>query len=499
MPNGSSPRLASLDQFRGYTVAGMLLVNFVGSFTLVPAILKHHHTYCSYADTIMPQFFLAVGMAYRMTALKRLESDGLVGFARRMSRRIIGLLAIAVIVHGIDWPVRVPRGDWPAFAAAWWREPGLTLLDIVRRDYFQTLTHIAVTMLWTLPVITLGAWPRLVWLVGSVLLHGWLSHSWYHAWVNADPRGIDGGVLGFLTWTVPLVVGSFAWDLLSSATRDGGSGSRSDSPQPSPLEGEGGSRSEPGEGFRSANERSARSLAAASVNGPPTQPSPSRGEGSEGGVVPTIAAPLKLAPAARREGGSRGSLRTLLLGAAGLMGIGYALACVGPTLALGAANSVGDRAGGDASEAEASRRPPLDAGESSSPVYRVIDLGGVRLGLDWPPFVKPPHPSPRTMWAMSQRSGSASYLLFASGFGLAMLVPFVIAADRLRWELGLFRTLGTNALAAYVVHGMISDRLKVLTPRDAPSWYLWSAFALYFGLTWLVLRWLERNRVFLRL
>ena len=50
-------RIASLDQFRGYTVAGMLLVNFLGGYQAVPAVLKHHNTYCSYADTIMPQFF----------------------------------------------------------------------------------------------------------------------------------------------------------------------------------------------------------------------------------------------------------------------------------------------------------------------------------------------------------------------------------------------------------------------------------------------------------
>ena len=56
-------RIASLDQFRGYTVAGMLLVNFIGGFHEVGAIWKHHNTYCSYADTIMPQFFFAVGFA----------------------------------------------------------------------------------------------------------------------------------------------------------------------------------------------------------------------------------------------------------------------------------------------------------------------------------------------------------------------------------------------------------------------------------------------------
>jgi predicted acyltransferase len=72
----ASRRIVSLDQFRGYTVAGMLLVNFIGGFTAVPAIFKHHNTYCSYADTIMPQFFFAVGFAYRLTFLRRAQADG---------------------------------------------------------------------------------------------------------------------------------------------------------------------------------------------------------------------------------------------------------------------------------------------------------------------------------------------------------------------------------------------------------------------------------------
>jgi predicted acyltransferase len=41
------PRLASLDQFRGYTVAGMFLVNFLSGFVAAPFVCHHHNTYCS--------------------------------------------------------------------------------------------------------------------------------------------------------------------------------------------------------------------------------------------------------------------------------------------------------------------------------------------------------------------------------------------------------------------------------------------------------------------
>ena len=64
-------RLVSLDQFRGYTVLGMFIVNFVGGFASTHWLLKHHNTFCSYAVTIMPQFFFAVGFAYRLTIVRR--------------------------------------------------------------------------------------------------------------------------------------------------------------------------------------------------------------------------------------------------------------------------------------------------------------------------------------------------------------------------------------------------------------------------------------------
>ena len=75
-PSTAKPRIASLDQFRGYTVVGMLFVNFLGNLDALPAIFKHHNSYCSYADTIMPQFFFAVGFAYRLTFLRRRQTLG---------------------------------------------------------------------------------------------------------------------------------------------------------------------------------------------------------------------------------------------------------------------------------------------------------------------------------------------------------------------------------------------------------------------------------------
>ena len=68
-------RLASLDQFRGFAVLGMYVVNFLGHFQVTPEFLRHHAayatdhgvvtTYVTYADMVMPQFFLAADKAVR--------------------------------------------------------------------------------------------------------------------------------------------------------------------------------------------------------------------------------------------------------------------------------------------------------------------------------------------------------------------------------------------------------------------------------------------------
>ena len=49
---------------------------------------------------------------------------------------------------------------------------------------------------------------RVLWMLGSAALFQLLSESWYYRWVNTPPNGIDGGPLGFLTWTIPLLVGT---------------------------------------------------------------------------------------------------------------------------------------------------------------------------------------------------------------------------------------------------------------------------------------------------
>src|SRR6516165_2188689 len=373
-------RIVSLDQFRGYTVLGMFLVNFVGSFLAIEStfpVLKHHNTYCSYADTIMPQFFFAVGFAYRLTFRRRREREGARAAYLHVLRRSLGLILLGLVVYHLDGGAE----SWTELR----RFDGWDFLKAFKRSPFQTLTHIGVTSLWVLPVMAAGPAMRVAFACFSGLLHvylsaglsGWpVSTPWsYYEWVNTDPKGIDGGPLGFLTWTIPLLAGSLAYDLVAARPR------------------------------------------------PPVG-------------------------------------RLLTWGAA-LMLLGYALACLNVVT------------------------PPNSAG------------AGVRSWLVEPPFVPPSRPV--NLWSMSQRCGSVSYLTFAAGFSLAVYALFVLACDRGRMRLGLFATFGSNALAAYLIHDLVSAAIKPYAPKDAPLWFVLAAFGLFFAVCYLFVRHLEKSRIFLRL
>jgi len=196
-------RIDSMDQFRGYTVAGMFLVNFLGGFAAVHPVLKHHNTYCSYADTIMPQFFFAVGFALRLVMLRRPDYG-------RAVWRCLALILTGVLVYHLDgnyrrWADLEAQGVTGVLANAFWRSP------------FQALVHIAVTSLWILPVVLKSGRARVLFAVGSGLLHLGLSYAFWYDLLHAK-RVIDGGPLGFLTWTLPTIAGTLAYDWV----REGG-------------------------------------------------------------------------------------------------------------------------------------------------------------------------------------------------------------------------------------------------------------------------------------
>ena len=374
-PPTAPQRLVSLDQFRGYTVLGMLLVNFVGSFAAVKAtlpVLAHHHTYCSYADTIMPQFLFAVGFAFRLTFDRRKAAVGTRAAYWHAVRRNLGLLLVAFAVYSVG-------SKWEK----WGDEAQLhvVLLRWAKQDLFQTLGHIAVTSLWVLPVIAAGSRVRAAYAVFSGVLHLALSYWFNYRWTNTPPNGVDGGPLGFLTWAVPLLVGTLACDLYRAT--------------------------------------------------------PNRGRLCAQFLLTGI------------------SLGTLAYALSGL------------------------------------HLAPSDLDDWKFSVTATVPPT---------PFLQPDvKPPTNDLFTMSQRSGSLTYTLFGAGVSLVVLALFVLACDIGSVQLGVFRTFGSNALAAYIIHGLVFEAVKPFVPRDAPLWYVLPACAFALGVCYVLVRHLEKNKLYLKM
>ncbi|NLH18052.1 MAG: hypothetical protein GX455_15865, partial [Phycisphaerae bacterium] len=219
---------------------------------------------------------------------------------------------------------------------------------------------------------------RIVFVSGTAVAHMIFSHVFYFDWARATGV-IDGGPLGFMTWSIPVIVGSLAYDCVIGR-------------------------------------------------------------------------------------GAAGAIRKLTVWSIGLMVFGYAISCL--TAILSHAN-------------------------------QLETAGTIWAWLARPPLLPPA--GPIDMWTMSQQTGSVSYQLFGAGFSLAVYVLFVWLSDVRGLEWGLLRTLGQNALAAYIIHGLVIDCIHPFVPKDSPLWYIAIGFGVFFAITWWILKYLEKRGYYLRL
>ena len=427
-------RLMSLDQFRGYTVAGMFLVNFLGAFAACPYVLAHHNNYCSYADTIMPHFLFAVGFAMRLTFGRRVIQQGKASAYLRMVRRMLGLVLLSIVVYGAG----APAESW-AQLTQMVSDSGIwsVLVKPLKREWFQTLMHIAVTSIWILPVIQARAGVRVAYMLLSAIAHIGFSYWFHYEWVNTSPNGIDGGPLGFLTWAIPAMVGTLACDAVVVA--DG--------------------RPRLGKMVLWSIVLMAAgwliSCGTRMYDVPADQVEALRGQ--------KLAADPVLPSKERLDRIDWSNVRSLL---------------VEPPLVppVGSIPPVSEEESGDL--AQRLKKWWLE------PVEKVRDQS--HLTRKW------------NYWMMTQRGGSVSYLTFSAGFSLAVYVLFYIVCDVWGLQLGFFRTFGTNAIFAYVLHGLVSDAVKPFIPRDAPGWYVTAGLLVFFWITYAIVRHLEKDRIYIK-
>jgi len=100
---------------------------------------------------------------------------------------------------------------------------------------------------------------------------------------------------------------------------------------------------------------------------------------------------------------------------------------------------------------------------------------------------------------MDKRVVTLPFNLFSTGFSLAVYAFFVLVSDLGHWQLGFFRTLGQNALAAYILHEIVNGAVHAFAPHDSPLWWVLLTFAVYVGITYLFVRHLEKHGIYIRM
>ncbi|MFA6245091.1 MAG: heparan-alpha-glucosaminide N-acetyltransferase domain-containing protein [Candidatus Hydrogenedentales bacterium] len=193
MPDEKSPvRIASIDQYRGYAIFGMIFVNFLGQFDSMPWMFKHHHYHMSYADTIAPLFMFVVGMGMRLSLQRRAAIDGFASAHLAAFRRYLTLIGVGIVLYGPS------LDNW----RYWW----------------DALVDIGFAGILALPFLTRSTTTRTIAAFGYVILFQILfMTTGYEAWTMK--RSIDGGPLGPLSWVFMLLLGTIAYDLIATGNR----------------------------------------------------------------------------------------------------------------------------------------------------------------------------------------------------------------------------------------------------------------------------------------
>jgi predicted acyltransferase len=238
-PAPTDNRIASLDQYRGYAIFGMLLVNFFGHYktewvkdigegstndamifiyghlkTALDFIfgqqLHHHGEYMTYADTIAPIFMFVVGIGMRLSWTRRMKHSTAPEARKSMGKRYFTLVLIAFAIYtGWLWDALMNIGL-----------AGLVALLIVDKRWSVRIAYalgLVVAFQLIFSYTSYGEWLLRMGKYGRDL--DWPLITLFIP-LRGDLMGvpINGGLIGHWSWAFMLIFGTIAYDIM--ATQD---------------------------------------------------------------------------------------------------------------------------------------------------------------------------------------------------------------------------------------------------------------------------------------
>ena len=220
-------RIQSLDQYRGYAIFGMLLVNFFGFYkttwvnadsSLKGALefvfgqqLHHHGEYMTYADTIAPIFMFVVGIGMRLSWTNRIKHVE-PGVARKaMAKRYFTLVLIAFAIYaGWLWDALMSIGL-----------SGLVALIIVDKKWPVRVAYalgLVVAYQLIFSNTSYGEWLLRMGQYGRELDWPFITTFLPLRGELLDVR-INGGLIGHWGWAFMLIMGTIAYDIMQTQDR----------------------------------------------------------------------------------------------------------------------------------------------------------------------------------------------------------------------------------------------------------------------------------------
>lgn len=183
-------RLQSLDDFRGWAIFSMIMVNYLGMFDAMHGQFKHHDSGMSFADTVAPAFIFAAGMGFRNSFNRRRGASDLTAAYFYALRRCAALIIIGIILYG----PALENWQW------WWDAlvdigfAGILSLPFIGRGRTALISAVAVYL---------------------AIYQAAYTATGYGAWTMT--QSIDGGPLGVFSWAAIFLFGAIAFDMITAA------------------------------------------------------------------------------------------------------------------------------------------------------------------------------------------------------------------------------------------------------------------------------------------